>query len=447
MDSDSQESRRSPDLDQQLDQSGQQRSGQQRSGQQRSGQPDLGRAKPAWSLADLQESTSDRSRRSSAGRVRILVRVTLLVTFVGLLVWGYGRQAVNRWCGSGTADLLFGPKMDAALCRTEPSEVPLAQGTGGNWLNLSNAIIPTEEIRSGGPPKDGIPALSDPNIVPASQATFLRPGSRVIGVVLGGQPRAYPLAILNWHECVNDVLGKRPIAVTYCPLCDSAAVFDRRIARLGSGTETKTDSQPSNQKTVVCEFGISGRLYNSNVLLYDRSDPGQESLWSQVMAQAVTGPQAGQKLRALPLELTTWSQWQKRHPKTDVLSTSTGHRRNYQRNSYTNYLRSSQLMFPVKPIDRRLPLKMPVLGLWVENSSAQNSSAQAIAVPLGPFASQAAGSTVSIQVGKYQAEIAYHPESGSLSVVKADKPIQWMYAFWFAWASLQPETDIAEPPP
>ncbi len=177
-------------------------------------------------------------------------------------------------------------------------------------FDLSRLVVPARELLPGGPPKDGIPALTNPKFMAANEATYLRPKDRIIGFVTAEESRAYPLKILNHHEIVNDQIGVLPVAVTYCPLCDSCAVFDRRT-ELGER-----------------EFGVSGLLYNSNVLMYDRGGR-PESLWSQVLTRGISGPAAEKSLRALPLELTTWQDWLSRYPETKVLSPETGHRRDY----------------------------------------------------------------------------------------------------------------------
>ncbi|WP_417737104.1 DUF3179 domain-containing protein [Rosistilla oblonga] len=284
---------------------------------------------------------------------------------------------------------------------------------GGIGFDLRQATIPVQEIRSGGPPKDGIPSLSNPRMVSAAEATYLRANDRVIGVVSGRETRAYPLAILNYHEIINDRIGELPIAVTYCPLCDSAVVFDRRTP-LGE-----------------LEFGVSGLLYNSNVLMYDRSDT--ESLWSQLKGEGVSGPGARMKLTVLPMELTTWAAWKNRNPKTTVLSHETGHRRNYQGSPYTRYFNQPNLMFPVKPISNSLPLKESVLGVW--------DDANAIAIPISAFG----GKSVEIEksLGSRKFTVAFDVEDQTIRVIKADAGIQWMNTFWFAWYAFRPETEIA----
>lgn len=242
-------------------------------------------------------------------------------------------------------------------------------GLGGSDTGLRNnlvftvddkdfSLIPKDEILSGGPAKDGIPALTDPAVVSADESG-LNAADRVIGVEIAGEARAYPLRILNWHEIVNDTLGGQPIAVTYCPLCDSAVVFDREIG------------------DQVREFGVSGLLYNSNVLMYDRQeDPERESLWSQLMFAAVVGPAAeeGLELEMLPAQFTTWEAWSERFPDTTSLSFETGYRRNYGANPYTDYFQSSRLMFPVNPPGEEaadladLPNKEPVIIISIDGA-------------------------------------------------------------------------------
>lgn len=292
------------------------------------------------------------------------------------------------------------------------------RGQGGVGFDLRQATIPVQEIRSGGPPKDGIPSLSNPRMVSAAEATYLRAGDRVIGVVSDRESRAYPLAILNYHEIINDRIGELPIAVTYCPLCDSAVVFDRRT--------------PLGER----EFGVSGLLYNSNVLMYDRSDtesPNTESLWSQVKGEGVSGPGASMKLNILPMELTTWAAWRNRYPNTTVVSSETGHRRNYQGSPYTRYFKQPNLMFPVKPISNALPLKESVLGVW--------DDASALAIPISAFG----GKSMQIEksLGGRKFTVAFDADDQTIRVVKSEAGLQWMNTFWFAWYAFRPETEIA----
>ncbi len=241
----------------------------------------------------------------------------------------------------------------------------------------------------------------------------MRDADRVAGVSLGKESRAYPLKILNYHEIVNDKLGGVPIAVTYCPLCDSVAVFDRR------------------SKNGVRTFGVSGLLYNSNVLMYDRGGR-PESLWSQVAAQGVSGPGARISLKALPVDLTTWQDWQTRHPGTTVVSDQTGHTRNYQVNPYRRYFSGQRLMFPAQPMSARLPAKSLILGVW--------SGGKARAYPLSAF--NAGNKLLEQELNAKHFKLVYNDQHKSLRVAEADEGLQWMYSFWFAWYAFRPHTDL-----
>ncbi len=305
-----------------------------------------------------------------------------------------------------------------------PGQLELSQGQsiqfvqyrGGPSFDLSRAVIPLGEIRSGGPPKDGIPALTDPQAIRPQDAKYLRDTDRVAGVSVGKESRAYPLKILNYHEIVNDKLGGVPIAVTYCPLCDSVAVFDRRT------------------KNGVREFGVSGLLYNSNVLMFDRGGR-PESLWSQVAGQGVSGPSARTSLKTLPVELTTWQDWKTRHPHTTVLSDQTGHMRNYQVNPYRRYFSGQRLMFPARPMSDRLPAKAMVLGVWSEG--------KARAYPLSAF--NARSKSLKQELNGKHFKLVYDDQHKSLRVTEADEGLQWMYSFWFAWYAFRPHTDLYTP--
>ncbi|RMF44009.1 MAG: DUF3179 domain-containing protein [Planctomycetota bacterium] len=291
--------------------------------------------------------------------------------------------------------------------------VRLIQRRATPGFDMRNLTIPANEIHHGGPPKDGIPAITDPKTVSANRATFLAPQDRVVGVAIGTESRAYPISILTQHEIVNDVVGGIPIAVTYCPLCDSVVVFDRRTP-LG-----------------VKEFGVSGLLYNSNVLMYDRSE--RESLWSQMLMQGVSGPAAGMRLQALPMELTTWQAWRAQHPDTDVMSIDTGYGRNYRQNPYVGYFRQPGLMFPVQPRTNALPLKEPVLGIWTDSA--------ALAVPASYFGGQS-GVYAGTLDGK-SFEVEYDATDGVLRMRSADDGLSWANSFWFAWYAFHPNTQLA----
>ena len=213
-----------------------------------------------------------------------------------------------------------------------------------NGFRLEPAAIPVPDILPGGPPRDGIPALFEPEALPAAEAPW-EDDQPVIGFSHGGEARAYPLAVLNWHELVNDRVGGLEILVSYCPLCGTGIVFEREARR----------------------FGVSGLLYQSDMLLYDHET---ESLWSQIAAAAVTGPELGKRLRILRSELTRWEEWRRSHPETTVLSANTGHLRDYTRDPYEGYEKSRQLYFRV-PLDRRYHPKLRTAGLRLLDGTAR----------------------------------------------------------------------------
>jgi hypothetical protein len=209
---------------------------------------------------------------------------------------------------------------------------------------------------SGGPPRDGIPPIDVPKTVSISEADrFLSRREPVIAVDLNGRVRAYPIQILVWHEIVNDTLGGAPIAVTYCPLCNSALVFDRRVAG----------------RTLT--FGTTGNLRHSDLVMWDRQT---ESWWQQIDARAVVGKLTGTRLAALPAQTLSWEQFKRSYPGGDVLSRDTGFDRDYGSNPYTSYDRPDVDPFPYEgPRDTRLPPKERVVAV--------RSGSQAVVVPFG----------------------------------------------------------------
>ena len=174
---------------------------------------------------------------------------------------------------------------------------------GKESFDLSQHAVPLEKIVAGGPGKDGIPAITNPNFLKGADASFLREEDRVLGLGEGSKAKAYPIKILNWHEIVNDRADGKPVVITYCPLCGTGMAFQAVV----HGKEVS--------------FGVSGLLYQSDLLMYDHQS---ESLWSQVSMKAVAGPLTGTKLTPVPLVHTTWGDWKRSHPATQVLSTETG---------------------------------------------------------------------------------------------------------------------------
>ncbi len=186
-----------------------------------------------------------------------------------------------------------------------------------------------------------------------------------------------------------------------------------------------------NVKGQELTFGVSGRLYNSNVLLYDHQT---ESLWSQIKEEAVTGPLTGTRLTTLPFTTITWKAWREAHPNTVVLSTKTSSPRDYGRNPYLHYARSPEVMFPVKHDDPRLPAKEKILGVKIEDASK--------AYPLSAL--RLLTQPLKDTVGGKALTITYQHEGWSVTVAETatGKPLPAVTAYWFAWATFHPETEV-----
>lgn len=193
-----------------------------------------------------------------------------------------------------------------------------AQWASEGWTHtdFSKSAIQWNEIMDGGPPKDGIPAIDKPLFKSASDDRDLAPNDPVIGLDVGGDARAYPLRIMIWHEIVNDIVGGKPVAVTYCPLCNSALVFERRAG----GKEL--------------DFGTTGKLRNSDLVMYDRQT---QSWWQQFTGEAIVGSMLGAALKVVPARLESFAEFKSREPAGKVLIPNNPESRGYGRNPYVGY--------------------------------------------------------------------------------------------------------------
>ncbi len=284
-----------------------------------------------------------------------------------------------------------------------------------NGFNISNALVPVGEIRSGGPPRDGIPSIDRPDFLRPRQVNYLTDDDLVVGVTFDGKTRAYPLRILVQHEIVNDQIGQFAFLVTYCPLCGAAMVFDR-----STGGRTRS-------------FGVSGLLYLSDVLMYDRES---ESLFSQLGMKAVAGPLAGTMLEWLPSEHMTWKAWRQRYPNGEVLSNRSARNRDYTKNPYEGYDQSPNAAVAVPFYRSDLPQKSWILGVIVAGQAKAYAVAQ-----LPP------NQTITEIVGGQEIEIAYDSNSRRTVVVRSDtgEAIPSVMAYWFAWQAFYPETALWKP--
>ena len=283
-----------------------------------------------------------------------------------------------------------------------------------NGFDLSDIAVERSEIVSGGPPRDGIPSIDKPQFIPVERVDFLKDDDIVIGLAIKGTARAYPTRILVWHEIVNDVVAGQAVAVTYCPLCGTAMVFHR-----GTGVQTRS-------------FGVSGLLYRSDVLMYDRES---ESLWSQLAKRAISGPALGEELVWLPSEHLTWKAWREKYPEGEVLSKETGHHRNYGGKAYASYFSSDTTMFPVPHTRTEFANKAWVIGVVIDGA------AKAYPVEMMPD-----GKEIQDRVGQQQITISYDAEKRFPQVSAiGGEVIPSVMAFWFAWQAFYPDTEVWTP--
>ena len=288
--------------------------------------------------------------------------------------------------------------------------VGLAQDKNG--FNLENSLVPVNQILRGGPAKDGIPAIDNPRFVVTDNVDFLRLDSPILGLEYKGIVKAYPINILNWHEIVNDQFNDDPVVITFCPLCGSGMAF---LATIENKVHT---------------FGVSGLLYNSDVLLYDRQT---QSLWLQLMTQAISGPHKGKRLLSLPVFHTTWQDWKTRHPDTLVLSTDTGYSRNYSKSPYADYLESPQTLFPLSAVSRRYHPKEDVLGFEIKGQFKVYPFIELEKSP-AEFTEHVNGQSITIRYdSKYRSAAVFNQQEKQLPSVRT---------FWFAWYAFHPDTDV-----
>ena len=267
-----------------------------------------------------------------------------------------------------------------------------------------------DEVMQGCSHRDCIPSIDQPKFLEADQVEFLTDEDMVIAVTSGKESRAYPIRILVWHELVNDLFAGTPIVVSYCPLCGSGLVFERTL------------------DGVAVEFGVSGLLHNSDLIMYDRKT---ESLWQQITGTAFGGKKRGERLAVFPSAMTTWGQWRNAHPDTEVLSTDTGHPDySYEETPYGDYATSDELMFPVSIVDARRHPKLEIVGAEIDG--------QPVAYDLDYL--RRAG-TVEDEIGAKKIQVTLG-DDGMVTVTQAGTKQRWTAhrMFWFAWYSFHPDT-------
>jgi hypothetical protein len=299
--------------------------------------------------------------------------------------------------------------------------------TAGWQTDFDRRAVPLSEFQRGGPGKDGIPAIDRPRFRSVEDVDFLEPKEPVIELEVGGEARAYPIQILMWHEIVNDSVEGVPVAITFCPLCNTAIAFDRRI----------------DGRTL--DFGTTGNLRDSDLVMYDRQT---ESWWQQFGGRALVGELTGEKLEQIPARVVAWREFANEHPDGKVLSRETGHARRYGENPYTGYddVDSPPFFQTRNSDDDRLPPKERVV--FIERGG------RAVAVPFTTLRRrkrmkvEVAGHTF---VVRWRAGVASSLESksvaagrdvGAAEVRENGRLVAFDEPFWFAVAAFRPNARI-----
>jgi hypothetical protein len=334
--------------------------------------------------------------------------------------------------------------------------------------SLPQPLLDPNELLSGGPPPDGIPAIDEPKFVRASTATFLEDDEPVLAIEVDGEARAYPIQIMTWHEIVNDTVAGRPVTVSYCPLCNSAIAYVRQLGDR------------------ILDFGTSGKLYQSALVMYDRQT---ESLWSHFTGEAVIGTLTGAELELIPMSTVSWSDWLEANPNGLVLSRDTGHDRNYGENPYPGYddVDDQPFLFEGE-VDGRLAAKERVVGIrtgsdavairttelfkrrlteievdgkplvaWLQRGTASALDESSVdrgrdVGATGVFEPTVEGRHLTFESRKNGFrdretgstwDVLGNATAGPLAGSKLT-PVEHVDTFWFAWAAFLPETRVAD---
>ena len=349
------------------------------------------------------------------------------------------------------AVILFAPLFVMYSCEKDNSNQH-------NDLNPNEWLIPVSEVFDGGPGKDGIPSIDNPQFASVDEVTFLRDDDLVLRFADNDDVRAYSHRILDWHEIVNDDINDHSLAVIYCPLTGTGIGWNRLI----NGTKTT--------------FGVSGLLYNSNIIPYDRFT---DSNWSQLMHLSVNGELIGRKAQTYYLIETSWETWKKLYPTSQILSLNTGFSRNYDRYPYGNYKTNNNLIFPVSNSDDRLHNKERVLAVFVNEKARVyrfESFGQDLSIVNDEFLSKklliAGSNNLNLMVA-YHRELTdgtiltFEAVQNELPTILLDnegtkwdvfgraisgpregenlKAVTQMMGYWFSFAAFYPEVEIFEP--
>ena len=271
-------------------------------------------------------------------------------------------------------------------------------------------IVHPDKIMSGGPPRDGIPSIDKPVYVTVKEADkWIKDNELVLFIDYKGVERIYPLQILVWHEIVNDTIASDPVLITYCPLCGSGIAYERKI-----------NGEP-------VEFGTSGKLYNSNLVLYDRKTL---SYWTQIDGKAIIGEMTGHELEAVSIDTVVWRNIKKAQPDAEVLSQKTGFNRDYGRDPYGTYYEERLLYFAVENEDGRIHPKTVIFG--IEVNGAYKAYTEDDLIKLKSIDDIVGG--VNIQITRSEDGIVKAWNLGTNEEIVKERD------FWFAWYAFHPKT-------
>ncbi len=285
----------------------------------------------------------------------------------------------------------------------ETTDYSTAFASGGLRTNTDVASIPLERVLSGTPYRDNIPAINEPSFLSIDEARDQGvTDERGIVVTVGDTTRFYPFNIMVWHEIVNDIIEDQPLVVTFCPLCGSTVVFDARV-----------DDQAQ-------QFGVSGKLFESNLLMYDGDT---HSLWSQILGEAMVGTHTGKTLAVYPSQVMPFDEFVSKHPTGEVLSRNTGHIRDYSLYPYGDYETNERILFPVSVSDTRLPAKeiMYIVDVGDTSFAFHHTDLR----EAGEAVMTVDGETITASV-----------EDSEVTVTTSDGAVvPGYYAMWFSWAT------------
>lgn len=286
--------------------------------------------------------------------------------------------------------------------------------------NFNKSSIEFIEILSGGPPKDGIPAIDHPVFSPLSEIDGLDAKEAVISVQINEEVKAYPLRILMWHEIVNDTVGGVPVSVTYCPLCNAAIVFDRRL-----------------EDGRVLDFGTTGKLRNSDLIMYDRQT---ESWWQQFMGEAIVGELTGTLLKIIPSRLESWSLFKDRYKNAEILVPNNPQMRDYGRNPYVGYSKASRPFLYRGDTPKGIAPMAAVLVIGKKAWSLDYIKSKVLVESDGLIIEWQAG-----QASALEGEMVFQGEDiGNLVVQRDGKDVAHHLTFAFAYHAFHPSREIVQ---